>query len=73
MLFSGSTPLSLAVGRNFWDLAKILLERGAAINLIDNRGKISSMAEYIVHTVTYSTQIRLQIVQFNNYGTNVII
>ena len=46
MVFPGVTPLHAAAFCNSPDTAKLLLERGAAINATDNRGKMSLMTEY---------------------------
>ena len=46
MVFPGETPLHAAAVFESLDTAKLLLERGAAINATDNCGKMSLMTEY---------------------------
>ena len=46
MVFPGWTPLHAAACFESPDAAKLLLERGAAINVTNNQGKMSLMTEY---------------------------
>ena len=56
-IFDGTTPLKEAIDRNFTDMVKLLIKKGADVNANDNEGKTPLM-----YACTFKNNVNLEII-----------